>query len=204
MDVVWYCNGRVNLMDEEMINAMAKSGCKGIAYGVESGNQAILDSVHKRITLDQVERITTLTKKAGIHVTGYFMIGILGDTKETIQQTLDFARKLDLDFYGFGITSPIIGTEMYQQAADQGVIASEDLQDWSFHAAFNMTKDCTRQELEKFNEDAFREFTIQKRYGEHYLYNPGLWWNGFRSVLFLMGKRDFRGLILKAWQVIRK
>jgi len=202
LNINWYCNGRVNLMSDEMLEAMSESGCKGIAYGIESGNQGILDSVKKRITLEQVERVTELTKKYGIHVTGYFMVGILGDSVKTIQQTIDFARKLNLDFYGFAMTSPIHGTSMYNEAKVKGLIADKELEDWSFNASVNMTTDCDNDRLEKFNKDAFTEFTIEKRYGKHYLLNPLLWLNGFRSLLFLIGKRSYVLLLKKAWGVI--
>jgi len=203
-DAVWYCNGRVNLMDEEMIQAMAKSGCVGIAYGIESGNQGILDSVKKQITIEQVERIVALTKKYGIHVTGYFMLGILGDTRQTIQETLDFAEKLDLDFYGFGITSPIPGTEMYAQAVEKGLVEKgKRLEDWSFHAQMNLTEDCSIEDLERLNEYAFRKFTIEKRWGRHYLWNWRLWWEGLRTLVFLARKRNVGELLRKVVVLLR-
>jgi len=203
-DVSWYCNGRVNLMDEEMIQAMAESGCAGLAYGIESGNQKILDSIHKQITLEQVEQITALTKKYGIHVTGYFMLGILGDTRQTIQETLDFAEKLDLDFYGFGITSPIPGTEMYAQAVERGLVEKgKRLEDWSFHAQMNLTEDVSTEELERLNEYAFRKFTIEKRWGKHYLWNWRLWWEGVRTLVFLVRKRNVGELLRKVVVLLR-
>lgn len=204
LNVKWYCNGRINLMDRELLGAMALSGCVGIAYGIESGNQRILDSIKKGITLEQIERVVKETKEVGIHITGYFMLGILGDTKETIQQTLDFARKLDLNFYGFTMTSPIEGTPMHTEAMKQGLMPYQELEDWSFRSSVNLTVDCTREDLEKFNDMAFREFTIQKRYGKNYLFNPKLWVDGAKSVAFLAGKRDYRELINKSWSVIRK
>jgi len=203
-DVAWYCNGRVNLMDEEMIEAMAGCGCVGLAYGIESGNQGILDSVKKQITLEQVEQITALTKKHGIHATGYFMLGILGDTMRTILETLDFAEKLDLDFYGFGITSPIPGTEMYAQAVGKGLVEKgKRLEDWSFHAQMNLTEDCSTEELEKLNEYAFRKFTIEKRWGEHYLWNWRLWWEGLRTLVFLARRRNVSELLKKVVVLLR-
>lgn len=203
LNIKWYCNGRVNLMSEELIKAMKESGCIGIAYGIESGNQDILNSIKKAITIEQVENITALTKKYGIHVTGYFMVGILGETKKNIQETFDFARKLNLDFYGFTMTSPVIGTPMYYQAKEQGFKVAKELEDFSFSMSINMTKDVSDKELEQFNKDAFREFTIEKRYGKHYLFNPKLWIDGFKSVLFLLGKRNVGILFQKAWEVIK-
>jgi radical SAM superfamily enzyme YgiQ (UPF0313 family) len=203
-DAVWYCNGRVNLMDEEMIQAMAGCGCAGLAYGIESGNQGILDSVKKQITIKQVEQIAALTKKHGIHVTGYFMLGILGDTKQTIQETLDFADRLNLDFYGFGITSPIPGTEMYAQAVEKGLVEKDKrLEDWSFHTQMNLTDGVSTEELEAYNEYAFRKFTIEKRWGKHYLFNPRLYWEGLRTLVFLARKRNVSELLRKVVVLLR-
>jgi len=202
--IKWYCNGRVNLMDVDLLGVMAQSGCVGIAYGIESGNQEILDSIKKQITLEEIERVVAETKAVGIHITGYFMLGIIGDSKETIQQTIDFARKLDLDYYGFTMCSPIVGTPMHKAAMEQGLVPYQELSDWSLHSSVNLTVDCTREDLERFNEVAFREFTIEKRYGKNYLSNPKLWLDGFRSVAFLTGKRDYKELISKSWSVIKK
>ena len=113
LDVVWYCNGRANLMQEDMLKAMYDAGCRGIAYGIESGNQQILDSMKKSITLDQVRNAVRWTKEAGIHVSGYFMIGMLDETKETIRETIAFAKELELDFYGFSITTPLSKEDRY-------------------------------------------------------------------------------------------
>ena len=119
---VWYCNGRVNLMTKEMLGAMYRSGCRGIAYGIESGNQQILDVMKKNETLTQVREVVAWTKEVGIHVTGYFMIGMLGETRETINETLTFAKELELDFYGFSLTTPIPGTELYDSALAAGLM----------------------------------------------------------------------------------
>ena len=196
-----YCNGRVNLMSEEILKAMSEAGCVGIAYGIESGNQQILDFIKKQITLEQIENIVKLTKKYGIHVTGYFMLGMLGETRETMQQTLDFARKLNLNFYGFSITTPMEGTPLWTMAQEKGLIGNA-LADWSVHASTNLTNGCSVQEIEEFNNQAFREFTMVKKYGEHYLFNPKLWFYGFQSLIFMIGKRDFGGMVKKAWGII--
>ncbi len=173
-----------------------------IAYGKESGNQQVLDSIKKGITLEQIIKVVEMTKKVGIQVTGYFMLGNLGETKATIQETFDFARKLDLNFYGFAMTSPILGTPMYALAKKEGMVTQKNLEDWSFHTSVNLTVDCSDKELEQFNRDAFNEFTIAKRYGKHYLLNPSLWWNGLRSLLFLFGKRSYTLLLKKSFGVI--
>ncbi len=199
----WYCNGRVNLMTQEMLEVMADAGCVGVGYGLESGNQEVLDSLRKGITLEQVERVVGWTKRAGINVTGYFILGVLGETKETIRETIDFARKLNLDFYAVAMIAPIVGTPIYKMAQEQGLLQDIKLEDWNLHASANLTVDCTKRDLERFHTQTFKEFTIQKRYGRHYLMNPLLWLDGLKSVMFLAGKRDFRQLLKKAWGIAR-
>ncbi len=204
LNINWYCNGRVNLMTKEMLEIMHTSGCVGIGYGLESGNQQVLDSIRKGIILEQVREVTKWTMEAGIHVTGYFMIGLLGETKSTIKETIDFARELDLNFYAFALTAPIMGTALYDSAKEQGRIGQTELEDWSFHAIANLTKDCTTKELEHYLESALREFIIEKRYGKHYLINPLLWIYGIRTVFFLIRKRSLKMLLEKVWTILRK
>jgi anaerobic magnesium-protoporphyrin IX monomethyl ester cyclase len=176
MKIVWYCNGRVNLMTRELLEAMYAAGCRGIAYGIESGNQQVLDAMKKNETLDQVREVVAWTKQAGIHVTGYFMIGMLGETRATIRETMAFARELDLDFNGFSLTTPIPGTELYDEALTAGLISGDktDLGEWSQHTNANLTRDCSDDELAAFANEAFREFYLRKRFGKYYFLNPAL------------------------------
>jgi len=113
IDIVWSCETRVNLVDENLLGAMKKAGCYLIAYGIESGNQEILDTLRKGVTLDQISTAVTLTRKAGILTTGYFMLGSPGETMETIRDTIDFAKKLPLDFAQFSVLIPFPGTDVY-------------------------------------------------------------------------------------------
>lgn len=200
----WYCNGRVNLMTKGLLEVMHAAGCRGIAYGIESGNQQILNSIKKGITLKQAREVVKWTKEADISTTGYFMLGILGDTRTTIEETISLARELDLNFYGFFITSPIIGTPMHSEAQREGLVTENNLEDWSFHASVNLTKDCSKKELERFEKEAFREFNIEKRYGKCYLLNPFLWLDGLKTVIFLHNKRSYKEVLRKVWELILK
>ena len=176
LKIVWYCNGRINLMTQEMLKAMYSAGCRGIAYGLESGNQQILDSMKKNITLGQVRKVVQSTKEAGINITGYFMLGMLGETRATIQETMAFARELELDFYGFSLTTPMAGTELYDAAIKAGFKpeGTTPIGDWSLYVNANLTKDCSDADLAAFENAAFNEFFLQKRYGKYYFFNPGL------------------------------
>jgi anaerobic magnesium-protoporphyrin IX monomethyl ester cyclase len=202
---VWYCNGRVNLMTKEILEAMYRAGCRGIAYGIESGNQGILDSMKKNISLDQVRQVVRWTKEARIHVTGYFMLGMLGETKSTIIETLAFARELNLDFHGFSLTTPIPGTELYDSALKDGLITRDKTEsgERSINANANLTRDCTYDDLSSFANEAFIEFYLKKRFGEHYLFNPSFLGAQARILFSLRNQEQAREIYKKARGVLR-
>lgn len=204
LDIVWMCSGRINLMTEELINSMSQAGCRGISYGLESGNQKILDTISKGFTLEQVEKVTRLTEDAGIRVTGLFMLGMLGETRDTIRQTIEFARKLNLSFYCFALTVPLFGTQLYDLAIEKGLVIQNELADWSMYVNSNLTLDCTKEELEQIGKNTFREFNLEKTYGKHPLLNPSLWLDGIRSLLFLIGKRSNKELIKRVLRIAIK
>lgn len=203
LPVVWYCNGRINLMTRELLQAMSDAGCRGIAYGLESGNQQVLDSIKKDITLDQVRRAINWTKEAGINTTGYFMIGLPGETRAIINETLAFARELALDFYGFSLLTPLPGTELYDSALKAGLIPRyRSLREWSLHVNANLTRDCSDGELAAFGQQAFKEFFLQKRFGKNYFLNPGFLKEDARILFSLRNREQARELLARAKGII--
>jgi len=113
LDILWQCLARVDRVTPEILNKMAAAGCREIHYGIESGNQEIIDRVGKHITLEQVRNAISWTAAAGIRGKGYFMLGLPGDTEETMEQTIQFATLLDLDDAMFSLTTPFPGTRMW-------------------------------------------------------------------------------------------
>ena len=113
LKIHWTCETRVNLVDKDLLHHMKQAGCYAIAYGIESASQEILDVIHKNITLKQVEKAVQITREVGLQTIGYFMIGSPEETPETIKKTIQFAKKLKLDFAQFAITTPFPGTELY-------------------------------------------------------------------------------------------
>src|SRR4029077_7504660 len=89
----WSCDTRVDLLSEELLREMRLAGCQRLSLGVESGSQAILDAIDKKITVDEILESTALAKKFGIRVRYYMMLGNRGETKETFQETLDFLER---------------------------------------------------------------------------------------------------------------
>jgi radical SAM superfamily enzyme YgiQ (UPF0313 family) len=183
---------------------MYDAGCRGIAYGIESGTQQVLDSKKKNIAPDQVRKAIKWTKEAGINTTGYFMIGVPGESKTTIRETMSFARELELDYYGFSLTTPLIGTELYDYALEAGLIQRNGTspQDWSLHVNANLTDDCSDAELAAFENKAFKEFFLKKRFGKYYFFNPDFLKEELGVLLSLRNKEQARALANKAKNVV--
>lgn len=109
----WTCNSRVDYVDEEMLALMGKAGCRLISWGIESGSEQILKHARKGAYPDKAERALRWAKKAGIMNWGYFIIGLPGETEETIRMTIDFAKKLPLDIALFHVAAPYPGTPFF-------------------------------------------------------------------------------------------
>lgn len=114
LDITWQCLARVNNATYEMFRQMKKSGCYKVHFGIESGNQRILDGIKKGIVLDQIKNAVSNCKKAEIRTKGYFMLGMPGDTIQTMNDTIYLASHLELDDAMFSITTPFPGTELWQ------------------------------------------------------------------------------------------
>jgi anaerobic magnesium-protoporphyrin IX monomethyl ester cyclase len=116
----WTCNSRVDYVDEEMLDLMAKAGCWYISWGIESGNEQILKHARKGTYPERAFHSLTLAHKAGINNWGYFIIGLPGETEQTIRETIDFAKKLPLDIALFHIAAPYPGTPFFFEVVKEG------------------------------------------------------------------------------------
>jgi radical SAM superfamily enzyme YgiQ (UPF0313 family) len=118
----WTCLGRVDRVDHQMLKLMKKAGCWQISYGIESGNEEILVSIKKGITKKMVREAIGATYKAGIQSLGFFIVGLPGDTEETMKETIEFAKSLPLDAANFTIATPYPGTELWALAKKRGFL----------------------------------------------------------------------------------
>jgi radical SAM superfamily enzyme YgiQ (UPF0313 family) len=116
--IKWTCNSRVDFVDEEMLALMGQAGCRLISWGIESANEQILKHARKGATADKAERALRWAKKAGIMNWGYFIIGLPGETEETIRETIDFAKKLPLDIALFHVAAPYPGTPFFFEVVE--------------------------------------------------------------------------------------
>ena len=118
IQIRWTCNSRVDYVDEEMLQLMGNAGCWFISWGIESGNEQILKHVRKGAYPDKAERALRWAKQAEIKNWGYFIIGLPGETEETIRETIDFAKKLPLDIALFHVAAPYPGTPFFFEVVE--------------------------------------------------------------------------------------
>ncbi len=112
------CNSRVDYVDEELLQMMAKAGCDTISWGIESANEEILKNARKGTTAERARRSLAWSHKYGIRNFGYFIIGLPGETRETIQETINFSKELPLDLAIFHIAAPYPGTPFFFQVME--------------------------------------------------------------------------------------
>jgi len=153
----WYCNTRVNLVDPELLSIMQASGCRGIAYGIESGDQTILDNVKKGIKIEDAKRAIQWTKDAGIKVYTSFIIGLPGETRKSIENTLHFIQETLPHGAQFNIAVPYPGTEFFEMVSKNHLV--EERPDWKLlyqHKAILKSVNLSKKELEDARKKAYR------------------------------------------------
>jgi anaerobic magnesium-protoporphyrin IX monomethyl ester cyclase len=164
-----FSNGlRADKIDEEFVGLAKEAGCSYIGLGIESGSQEILNKIPKGITLEIIRNAVKIIKKKKIDITGFFMFGLLGDTKETMQKTIDFAKELDLDMASFNIAMPYPGTRMWNMIKEQG--GKIFIKDWDdFHHTagkcnYSMPGMAEPEIIEYMYKKAHREFYFSPKY----------------------------------------
>jgi len=146
---------------------MYNAGCKHVAFGIESGDERILMIIKKGITLDQALKAVKAAKKVGMVVLTSFIFGHLGETKDSAQNTIDFAIKLNADISFFFILVPFPGTEVYEKLMEQGRVMNDWTQysiGYSEKTPVVETEELKREELEGLVKIAHRRFFLRPGY----------------------------------------
>ncbi len=121
-DLKWSCLGRVNTVDREMLQTMKDAGCDWISYGIESGCDDMLKRMRRGVTAEQCLEAIRLTESVGIHADGSFIIGMFGETRDSVGKTVDFCRKADITAPMLFVT-PYPGTDIFKTALEHDKIA---------------------------------------------------------------------------------
>lgn len=131
LKIKWSCLTRVNIVDEEMLQDMKSAGCVRVSYGVESGNQDVLDFVHKYTNLDMIRKAVKMTKRVGIPAVLLMIVGHPTETEAKARDSIAFMKELDPFAYGFQMMVPFIGTELGDSIAEKtGTIVTKNWEEY--------------------------------------------------------------------------
>ncbi len=185
----WMCYTRTDRVDLELLKLMKKAGCYMISFGVESGDQVLLDKIRKKLVVATNHKGIEDCAKAGINGVGTFMLGLPGETREQTLNTIEFARKSRLAYSVFGITEPYPGTEMWGDALKEGYFVDAD-ETKTNHLLPNFSKiwvpnGRTREELEELTRMAYSKFYMR----------PKIFLSWFKNFLHIPIGRSLRYLL---------
>lgn len=187
LDMSWTCVGRLNYITPEQVKLLVESGCWQIAVGIESGNNGILRLAKKALTVDMVRETVEIAHKGGLNVRGFFMLGLPGDTKGTIMDTINLAKELPLDVASFTILTPYPNTEIFRNYNirvdnwEKLIQTNPDDPDTILFCPEGLTK----EDLKYYYHKAFRSFYLRPQYI----------WKKLKDVRnWYMLKSYFRGL----------
>ena len=165
----WTCMSRINNVDEDFLKFLKSKGCWHISFGIESGNQQILNTIRKNIDLDRVKQVVDWCHKLGIKSQGVFIIGHPGETLDTINQTIELALNLRLDDITVTINTPIPGSEQYNTADSYGTLDKTDWSDFSYWRPVFVPKGLTEQLMLAKQKEFYIKFYRQPKHILRYL-----------------------------------
>lgn len=195
--LAWTCsNGiRVDSASLELFQLMAKAGCYRVYFGFESGSDEVLRAFGKggRATTSQGISAVDLARQGGLEPNGYFMVGLSGDTEETMRTTIDYARKVRLDSMKCGMCVPFPGTPMFNELHAAGRIKTYD---WDAYTVYNDAKAIFDHPTTSWDSiiGAFKRFYVRSYFGNprylvrrlrYILRNREVYWNVYYTLRFL-------------------
>lgn len=163
-DLVWSANARVDRTDIKMYQKMKQAGCHTVTFGVESGDQNILNILKKDVTLDQARQAIKAARKSGLRTNAGFMLGCPFETKESINKTIDFACELGLDYVSFGFATPFPGTEMREMAEKNNWMLGVETTHTTYTDLTMNATNLTNEELKQMSKKAFAKFYLRPKY----------------------------------------
>lgn len=181
----WMCNARVDRVDPEMLKAMKETGCQIISFGVESGDQKILNHIGKNITLQGIRQCLKWVRQAKIESAVHIIFGLPGETEETIQQTIKFVKEINPDYIQFYSAIPFPGTRFYEEACRKGWITTKNWDDYELGKNIISTPKLPVERLAYWRRRAYLEFYLRPAYIfgrlKIFVKKPGDFWPFFKQ-----------------------
>ncbi len=169
----WSCQARVDQITDRMLSLMKSCGCLGIAFGVESGSQKVLDFYRKRMKVEETVRAFDLCHQVGIGTHAFIMMGAPVETREDLQKTIDLVKRIKPESVSVSITTPAPGSTLFDQALEQGILAYKDYEDADYllnHESMRL-EHLSRDDLLRAHDEILRlvpnTFHLQHFHDQH-------------------------------------
>jgi anaerobic magnesium-protoporphyrin IX monomethyl ester cyclase len=174
LDINWYCNSRVDLIDKELLKQMKLAGCRAVCLGIESGSQKIMGAINKNASVEKAAAAIKMVKDSGIKVNCSFIFGLPNENWDTVNETLKFVKQTMPNGAQFNVVVPYPGTKLYDIALDNGWIKEDiDFRSMYQHVSIMRTKELTTNEIEQARQKGYRAL----------YFNPGWWIQNIRYVI---------------------
>ena len=189
--ITWSCNARVGL-DYETMKNMKEAGCRLLIVGYESGSDEILRIIKKGITVEQMKEFTADVKNARLMIHGDFIIGLPGETKETVEKTFKLIKELKPNILQVAIATPIPGTEFHEWASKNGFLLVEDMEEsidkQGFQKCIISYPELTNIDMENYVDSALKEYYL----------NLSFIPTAMRNVFRKNGVYELKGMLMSA------
>ncbi len=164
LNVFWGCTARVDTLSGDVLKQMREAGCIAMLMGVESADQQTLDQVNKKTTIAKIRHAFELSRKERIRTIASVVLGMPGDTRESMGRTIKFVQELKPSYAIFSLATPYPGTRFYQQMKEKNLIKVKDWSKYTLISPILDTMECSLEELRKIQSNAFRKFYLRPRY----------------------------------------
>ncbi len=196
LKVTFSVNARVDTADLEMMKLLRRAGCRELLVGFESGDQTVLANIQKRSTVEQARDFMDRAHKVGIDVHGCFVMGLPGETKESMVKTIEFGNSLGLHTIQYSAAVPFPGTRYFQYAEEKGYLNTKDWNKWldpkGEQAGIINYPGLTKEEVEAAVDKGLKSFYFRIGYLIKFALKNRHWWDFKRK---LRGFRHFIGYL---------
>lgn len=186
----WACYARADDRGEDFLLKLRKAGCYLLKIGVESGSQQILNNIKKGYTLSEVKQAISLMKKIGFHLHATFVFGLPGETKETIRETIDLAKRLNPTTVQFSSAVPFPGTKFYEILSRENRLLTRDWSDFMPMQSIFEYENLSAEEMKKSVGTAYRKFYFRPGYFitglKEFFLQPRIFWANLTKLIRLL------------------
>ena len=164
LDMTWDCGTRVDMVDRDLLKTMYNAGCIAVWLGVESGSEAMLGAMNKRIKLDQTRTAYKTAHEVGLMTIANTVLGFPGETEQTAWETIRFIKELNPDDVGFYVATPYPGTPMYEQVKANGWLKVTDFDKYDTAGPTFETPSMSMAKLAEIRYKAYQQFYLRPGY----------------------------------------